>query len=194
MILHLHFYCLLKRSLNNLLVRVLDSWSKGCESKSQQEWWENFLLQSQLCGLTLNGSPFHPCVTAVACKRPWSFCQKCRWQVAPKHAYTHDPSKLEWADYAAVQAECGTPSGNKLTSNLSGNTRSRSSQLAKPLWTDPGLKSGVSLHDLISTLKFKKSTDGEWFVKHSPKILTWGEKATTRTTPPLSGIRFRCIL
>ena len=26
--------------------------------------------------------------TAVACKRPWSFCQKCRWQVTAKHAYT----------------------------------------------------------------------------------------------------------
>ena len=32
--------------------------------------------------------PFHPRVTAVACKRPRSFCQKCRWQVTAKHAYT----------------------------------------------------------------------------------------------------------
>ena len=32
--------------------------------------------------------PFHPRVTAVARKRPWSFCQKCRWQVTAKHAYT----------------------------------------------------------------------------------------------------------
>ena len=32
--------------------------------------------------------PFHPCVTAVACKRSRSFCQKCRWQVTAKHAYT----------------------------------------------------------------------------------------------------------
>ena len=29
-----------------------------------------------------------PCVTAVACKRSQSFCQKCRWQVTAKHAYT----------------------------------------------------------------------------------------------------------
>ena len=27
-----------------------------------------------------------------------------RWQVTPKHAYTLDPTKSEWADYAAVQA------------------------------------------------------------------------------------------
>ena len=32
--------------------------------------------------------PFHPRVTAVAHKRSRSFCQKCRWQVTAKHAYT----------------------------------------------------------------------------------------------------------
>ena len=31
---------------------------------------------------------FHPRVTAVARKRSRSFCQKCRWQVTAKHAYT----------------------------------------------------------------------------------------------------------
>ena len=54
--------------------------------------------------LTLCADSFQPLVTAVACKRPQSFCQKCRWQVNPKHAYTLDPTKLEWADYATVQA------------------------------------------------------------------------------------------
>ena len=60
-------------------------------------------------------------------------------------------TKSEWADYAAVQAKCGNVSGNELTHNLSGNTQSQSSQLAEPLWTDPGLKSGVSMHKLIFT-------------------------------------------
>ena len=32
--------------------------------------------------------PFHPLVTTVARKRPRSFCQKYRWQVTAKHAYT----------------------------------------------------------------------------------------------------------
>ena len=32
--------------------------------------------------------PFHPRVTTVACKRSWSFCQKCRWQVTAIHTYT----------------------------------------------------------------------------------------------------------
>ena len=28
----------------------------------------------------------------------------CRWQVTPNLAYTLDPAKSEWADFAAVQA------------------------------------------------------------------------------------------
>ena len=38
-----------------------------------------------------------PLVIVVAHKRPQSFSQKCRWQVTPKHAYTFDPTKSEWA-------------------------------------------------------------------------------------------------
>ena len=45
-----------------------------------------------------------PRVTTVARKRPRSFCQKCWWQGTPKYVYTLDPTKSEWADYAAVQA------------------------------------------------------------------------------------------
>ena len=107
--------------------------------------------------------PFHPRVTTVARKRPRSFYHKCRWQAAPKHAYTLDPSKSEWADYAALQADCGNLSGKR-------NTRSHSFQLAEPLWTDPGLKSWISLRELISTLK-RKCAGGESIVKIIPKIL-----------------------
>ena len=132
--------------------------------------WENFLLQSLLCVLTLTRCPFHPRVTAVARKRPQSFCQKCRWQVTPVNAYTLDPTKSEWADYAAVQAYCGNLSGNELTRNLSGNTRPQSSQLAEPLLTDPGLKTGISVRELNPYFKKKKkSAGGEWMVEHSPK-------------------------
>ena len=119
--------------------------------ESWQERWENFLLQCQLCVLTLIQCLFQPRVTAVACKRPRSFCQKCRWQVTSKHAYTLDPTKLEWADYAAVQAQCGNLSRNELIHYLSGNTLSQSSQLTEPLWTDSGLKSGISVGELIFT-------------------------------------------
>ena len=93
--------------------------------------------------------------------------------------------KSEWADYAAVQVECENLcenlSGNKLTRSLSGNTWPQSYQLDEPLWTDPGLKSGISKHELMSTLK-TKGTGREWMVKHYPKVLTNKEKSTTTTT------------
>ena len=68
-----------------------------------------------------------------------------------KHAYTLDPTKSERADNAAVQALCGNVSENELTRNSSGNTRPQSSQLADPLWTIPGIKSGIGVRELIST-------------------------------------------
>ena len=55
----------------------------------------------------------------------------------------------------------GAYQGNELTRNSVGNTRLQSTQLAETLWTDPGLKSGISVLELISNLKKKKSADGE---------------------------------
>ena len=103
--------------------------------------------------LTLIRRPFHPRVTAVARNRPQSFCQKCRWQVTPNHAYTLDPTKSEWV---AVQAYCRNLSGNELTRDLSGNIRPQSSQLTEPLWTDSGIKTGISVCELNSASKKKK--------------------------------------
>ena len=107
-----------------------------------------------------------PHVTTVACKRPRSFCQKCRWQVTLNHAYTLNSTKSEWADYA-LQAECG-------------NARPQSSHLAEPLWNDPGIKSGISVRELISTLEEEeKSAGGKWMVEHIPRFLANEENATT---------------
>ena len=92
------------------------------------------------------------------------------------NTYTLDPSKPEWDDYATVQAEWDL-SGNELTRNLSGNTRSQSSQLAEPLWTDPGLKSRISLRELIPTIK-KKAQVGNGLSNILPKSLH------TRKKPP----------
>ena len=100
--------------------------------------------------------PMLPRVTAVARKRVRSFCNKCRWQDTPKHACTLDPTKSEWCDHAGVQASCGNLSGNELTFCLSENIQPQSSQLAEPLWTDPGIKSGISVRELIFTSKKKK--------------------------------------
>ena len=59
-------------------------------------------------GLTLRAGYYSVCrpiplVTAVVRKRRRSFCEKSWWQFTPKHAYTLDRTKSEWADYA-VQA------------------------------------------------------------------------------------------
>ena len=104
--------------------------------------------------------PFQFHVTAVAHKRPRSLCRKRRWQVTPKNTCTFDLTKSKWAYYAAVQAQLENLSGIEPTRGLSGNIRRQSSQLAEPLCTDPGIKSGISVrelvHELISTLKKKK--------------------------------------
>ena len=115
--------------------------------------------ESTLCADSYSVSVPPPC-TAVARKRPLSSCEKYRWQITPKHTYTLDPAKSEWADCAAVQALCGKLSGNELTRNLSGNIQPQSTRLAEPLWTDPGIKSGMSGRELISTLKKKEKRKG----------------------------------
>ena len=54
-----------------------------------------------------------------------------------------------------------------------------SSQLAEPLWTDPGLKSGISVRKLISTLKKNISAGREWMVEHLPKSSQVRKKPST---------------
>ena len=71
---------------------------------------------------------------------------------------------------------------------LSGNVRPQSSWLAEPLWTDPGIKCGISVHEPTSSSKNnnKKQKKHRWgIVEHSPQILASKEKATTTTTWPL---------
>ena len=55
-----------------------------------------------------------------------------------------------------LSRQCGNLSGNELTRNLSGNIQPQSSQLAEPLWTDPSIKRGSCVYQLISTSKTKK--------------------------------------
>ena len=133
-----------------MLVRATDFRSKGCKFESRQRRRGNFLLQSQLCVLSHFWCPFLPHVTTVANKRPRSFCLKWGWHITPKHTYTLYPTKSEWADYAAVQAQCGILPGNELA-HMSANIWPQSSRLAEPLWTDPNTKSGISVREPIST-------------------------------------------
>ena len=50
----------------------------------------------------------------------------------------------------------GTYLGNELTRKSPGNTWPQSSQLAETLWTDPGLKNGIVVRELIFNPKKKK--------------------------------------
>ena len=62
-------------------------WKVTGSNPCRSGWRIFFSRVNFLCWLLFR-YPFHPCVTAVARKRPRSFCQKCRWQVTAKHAYT----------------------------------------------------------------------------------------------------------
>ena len=75
--------------LNSLLVESRTSHRKVASSNPGLSGGRIF-FSSRLSVLTLIRCPFHPRVTIVARKRPRPFCQKCRWQVTPKYAYTLD--------------------------------------------------------------------------------------------------------
>ena len=106
--------------------------------------------------LTLIRYPFHPRITAVTRKRPRSFAKSAGGRL---HLNMHTPlthRSRSGLTMPLSRQSVGNLSQNELTRNSSGNTRLQSSQLVEPLWTDPGLKCGISLRELISTLKKKK--------------------------------------
>ena len=76
------------RGGDSSVVRAPDSWLKGRGFESLLERLENFFSRVDFLCWLLFRYPFHPRVTTVARKRSRSFCQKCRWQVTAKHAYT----------------------------------------------------------------------------------------------------------
>ena len=60
------------------------------------------------------------------------------------------------------------------------DTQPQSSQLAEPLWTDPGLRSGISVCDLISTKKKKKKkAQAEMNCRTFSQTFSREEKTTT---------------
>ena len=83
------------RSRDSLLVKC---WTRDWKVVSSNPGWSGgkiFLSRVNCTYWLLFGVRSTPFVIAVACKRPWSFCQKCRWQVTPKHAYIVDPMMWE---------------------------------------------------------------------------------------------------
>ena len=93
-------------------------WSRDSSVGIERCWTHNRKVEGSIPGrsggrtlfsrvnflfLLLVRCPFHPRVTAVARKVPWSFCQKSRWWVTSQHTYILDPRKSQWAD-STVQA------------------------------------------------------------------------------------------
>ena len=69
------------------VVRVPNLWLKSGSNPCWNGGRIFFSRVNFLCWLLFRYL-FHPCVTAVARKRSRSSCQKCRWQVTAKHAYS----------------------------------------------------------------------------------------------------------
>ena len=73
------------------IAQWLEHWTRDWKVAGSNPCWNGgrifFSRVDFLCWLLFR-YPFHPRVTTVARKKSWSFCQKCRWQVTAKHAYT----------------------------------------------------------------------------------------------------------
>ena len=128
--------------------------------------------------LILIRCPLHPHVTAWHVKDPGHFAKSAGGRL---HLNTHTPltHRSRSGLIMPLSRHSAGTYGNELTRKSTGNTRSQSSQLTEPLWTDFGLKNGISVLELISTLKKKKRRrrlTGRTFYQ----ILASEEKATTK--------------
>ena len=68
------------------------------------------------------------------------------------HLNTHTPLSPQSQSELAVPLSRHSV-GTYPETSLSGNFRPQSSQFTEPLWTDPGIKSRISVRELISTSK-----------------------------------------
>ena len=92
--------------------------------------------------LTLIRCPFQPVLPQLHVKDPGHSAESAGGRL---HLNTHTPlAKRSRSELTMLSKNSvAIYQGNELTRNSSGNTRSQSSQLAEPLWTDPGVKSGI---------------------------------------------------
>ena len=81
----------------------------------------------------------------------------------------------------------GTLSGNDLTRSSSGNTRTQSSQLAEPLWTNLGVECGISVSKLIIKNKSQAQAGNE-----SSNILPKSSHARKKPAPFFRMLHFVC--
>ena len=89
--LYIYIYILLIFILGAGIAQWLEHRTRDWKVAGSNPCWNGgrifFSRVDFLCWLLFR-YPFHPRVTTVARKKSRSFCQKCRWQVTAKHAYT----------------------------------------------------------------------------------------------------------
>ena len=78
--------------------------------------WRIFFSRVNFVCWLLFGVHSTPVLLQWHVKDPGHSAKSAVWQVTPKHAYTLDPTKSEWADYAASKRSVGTyPETSSLT-------------------------------------------------------------------------------
>ena len=112
--------------------------------------------------LSLIRCPFHSRVTAVARKKKPGHSAKSAG--GRLHLNTNTPQTQR--SRGALSMPLSRHSMRTYQETSSHATRQRtqlqSSQLVEPVWTDSGLKSGISVYELIPTLKKKAQAGNEW--------------------------------
>ena len=125
---------------------------KGCELKSQHKQQENFLL---LC-TDLFGVCSTPMLPQWHVKDPGHSAKSAGGRL---HLNTHTPltqPSRSGLTMPLSRHSVGAYTRRRAQHSSSWKTQPKSSQLAEPLWIDPGLKSGISVRELISTVYIKK--------------------------------------
>ena len=136
-----HLFRVVFPGRDSLFVRVPDSWSRGCQFESTQEWRE-------ICFFSrVNPTLFLP-----------------QWHVkVPGHSAKSEGGRLHLNTHRALTQRSRSGLTMPLSRHSVGTyqetsshatrqgTLIQSSQLAEPLWTDPGLKSGISVRKLVSS-------------------------------------------
>ena len=97
--------------------------------------------------MTLIQCPLLPVLPQWHSKDPGHSEKKCRLQVTDKRAYTQ-PNEV--GVVCAVQVLCGNALGKQHATRQK-TLVPKSSQFAEPLWTDPGIMSGIGKREIIST-------------------------------------------
>ena len=170
-----------------MLVRAPDSSSKGCQFESRQKRRQNFLLHSQLCVLTLIPCPFRstPVLPQWHVKDP---CHSAKSAGGRLHLNTYTPltQRSQSGLTMLSRRSVGTYWENEFVHNSSGNTRPQSSQLAEPMWTDPGLEkwNWCTRADLHLNKKTKKAQAGNESLNVPSKSSQARKKPLT---PPICG-------